>query len=137
MSLFALLLMALVPVSGTGRSSVAVCPAVSPTHTAHVQAFFSSEATRPLREEYGLLGIGPGDVRALTDAQDAEACRRLEGTGTLPQTQPYPKVWRGFRAGAYYVMLITLEVPEGVLYHGDGTGIIVFDPDMNVVMAAS
>lgn len=84
MSLYALLLMALVPVSDAGVTAAAVCPAVSASHTAHVQAFFSSEATRPLRAEYGLLGIGPGNVRALTDAQDAEACRRLESTGTLP-----------------------------------------------------
>lgn len=137
MSLFTLLLMPLVTGAAVPAiATTAVCPAVSPSQTAYIQEYFASEDTRSLLAEYG-VGITPGTVRALTDAQDADACRRMANALTLPQTQPYPKVWKGFRAGTYYIMLVTLEIPDGVLYNGDGTGIVVLDANMQILVALS
>lgn len=112
------------------------CPAIAPGQTAYLQEYFASQDTRSLLSEYG-LAIMPSSIRALTDAQDAEACRRMASALTFPQTQPYPRVWRGFSAGEHYIMLITVEVPDGVFYKGDGTGIAVLDANMRIVVALS
>jgi hypothetical protein len=113
------------------------CPAASPRQTAYVRQFFAAQESRAFREQHGLLGVRPGDVRALTDEQDAEACQRMSRAVTLRQAEPHLKVWRGYRAGAYYVMAVTTERPRGSLEHGGGTGLIVLDANMRVVAAAS
>lgn len=113
------------------------CPAASPRQAAYVRQFFAAPESRPFRERYGLLGITPGEVRALTDEHDAEACQRLAGAVTLRQTGPYSKIWRGYRAGDFYIMAVSRELPRGALYHGGGTGLIVLDSEMRVVAAAS
>lgn len=113
------------------------CPAASPRQAAYVRQFFGAPESRPFRERYGLLEVRPGDVRALTDEQDAEVCERMARAVTLPQTGPYPKIWRGYRAGDFYIMAVTRELPPGVLFHGGGTGLIVLDAQMRVVAAAS
>jgi hypothetical protein len=113
------------------------CPAASPRQATYVRQFFAAPESRPFRERYGLLEVSPGDVRALTDEHDAEVCRRMARAVTLAQTGPYPKIWRGYRAGDFYIMAVSRELPRGVLYHGGGTGLIVLDADMRVVAAAS
>lgn len=113
------------------------CPAASPRQAAYVRQFFAAPESRMFREQYGLLRIRPGEVRALTDPHDAEACQRMAGAVTLRQTGPYPKVWRGYQAGEFYVMAVTTERPAGALQHGGGTGLIVLDADMRVVAAVS
>jgi hypothetical protein len=53
------------------------CPVARPAQLTRLQQFFGAEQTYSFRAAHGLLGIGPADVRALTDAQDA-------GSGALP-----------------------------------------------------
>lgn len=113
------------------------CPAASPRQTEYVRQFFSARESRPFRERHGLLGVRPGDVRALTDQHDAEVCLRMARAVTLPQLGPYAKTWRGYRAGDFYIVAVTRELPPGVVYHGGGTGLIVLDAEMRVVAAAS
>lgn len=141
MSLHAmLLLLGMVSAPGGAPAFAAAgtfCPATSPRQTAYVRQFFAAAESRPFRERHGLLGIGPGDIRALTDDQDAEACQRMARVVTLRQTGPHPKVWRGYRAGEFYVMAVTTERPRGALQHGGGTGLIVLDAEMRIVAAVS
>jgi hypothetical protein len=113
------------------------CPASAPGHVQYVQRFFVAEETRPFREQFGLLAVVPGDVRILTDARDADACRRLSQAVTLDQSGPYPKVWRGFKAGNFYIMSVTTQIPSGVFYHGGGNGLIILNSDFEIIAAAS
>jgi hypothetical protein len=118
------------------RASTA-CPAASLRQTAYVRQFFAAPESRPFRERYGLLAVRPGDVRELTDEHDAEVCERMARAVTLSQTGAYPKVWRGYRAGEFYIMAVSRELPRGVFYHGGGTGLVVLDAEMRVVAAVS
>jgi hypothetical protein len=113
------------------------CPVAPPGQVSYVRLFFAAEETRSFREQYGLLDISPDDIRLLTDDGDADTCRRMAEAVILDQTGPYPKVWRGFQAGDFYLMLVSRELPPGVFYHGGGTGLIVLNADMEVVAAAS
>ncbi|HEY0018042.1 MAG TPA: hypothetical protein VGC13_17130 [Longimicrobium sp.] len=139
MSLHVLLLLLSLSASADApaRSADKGCPAGSPRQAAYVRQFFAASESRPFRDRYGLLGVRPGDVRPLTDEHDAEVCRQMARAVTLAQTGPYPKTWRGYLAGDFYVMAVTRELPPGVLYHGGGTGLIVLDAEMRVIAAAS
>lgn len=137
MSLHVLLLLLTVSAHAPAPALEKACPAASPRQAAYVRQFFAAPESRPFRERHGLLGVRPGDVRPLTDEHDAEVCQGLARAVTLAQTGPYPKIWRGYRAGNFYVMAVTRELPPGVLYHGGGTGLIVLDAEMRVVAAAS
>lgn len=111
------------------------CPASKPAQLARLQSFFSAEQTYHFRAAHGLLGIGPADVRALTDAQDATTCTRMAASLRVEQTESYPKVWRGYQAGNFFVMVVSTEVPPGVLYYGSG-GMVVLDANMEIVALA-
>lgn len=113
-----------------------VCPAVKPQHLARVRQFFAAGQTRELREQSGIGGIHPNDIRPLIDEHDAETCLRMSHAVRVEQSGPYPRVWRGYQAGDFYIMTITTEVPPGVIYGtGGGGGTIVLDADMQVVAA--
>jgi hypothetical protein len=112
------------------------CPAVKPQHVARVRQFFAAGQTRELREQSGIGAIRPNDIRPLIDSQDAETCLRMSQAVRVDQSGPYPKVWRGYQAGDFYIMTITTEVPPGVIYGtGGGGGTIVLDAEMQVVAA--
>lgn len=111
------------------------CPSTQPAQLARLQQFFAAEQTYPFRSAHGLLGIGPADVRALTDAHDATVCTRLASALRIEQDERYPKVWRGYQAGSFYIMVVSTEVPPGVLYYGSG-GMVVLNADMTIVAAA-
>jgi hypothetical protein len=113
------------------------CPVAAPGQVSYVRLFFTVEETRSFREQYGLLDISPDDIRLLTDDGDTNACRRIAEAVILDQTGPYPKVWHGFQAGDFYVVMVSRELPPGVFYHGGGTGLVVLNADMEVVAAAS
>lgn len=112
------------------------CPAVKPQHVARVRQFFAAGQTRELREQSGIGAIRPNDIRPLTDDRDAETCLRMSQAVRVDQSGPYPKVWRGYQAGEFYIMTVTTEVPAGVIYGtGGGGGTIVLDAHMQVVAA--
>lgn len=113
------------------------CPVGGAGHVAYVRRFFSAEETRPLREQFGLLAVSPGDIRLLTDARDSATCQRMAQAVTLDQTGPYPKIWRGFKAGDFYIMSVSTDVPPGVMRHGGGSGLIVLNAEFEVIGAAS
>lgn len=113
------------------------CPAASPGHAAYVRQFFAAPETGPFRERHGLLGIRPGDIRPLTDRNDAETCRRISHAVTLPENGPAPKVWTWYRAGDFYVVMIANERAAGAPRHAGGTGLILLDAEMRVLAAAS
>lgn len=116
-------------------AAVDTCPAVQPAQLARLQSFFSAEQTYHFRAAHGLLGIGPANVRPLTDTQDAATCTRMAAALRVEQTERYPKVWRGYQAGNFFVMVVSTEVPPGVLYYGSG-GMAVLDADMEIVALA-
>lgn len=118
-------------------STDVVCPCNASDYLEYVRLFFAAEESRPFREQFGLPDVGPGEIRPLTDEHDAETCKRMSGAATVAQNGPYPKVWRGYQAGDFYIMLVTRETPPGVLYHGGGTGMIVLDRDMRIVTVIS
>ena len=125
------------PSDWAANGEVISCPASSPRETAYVRHFFAAEESRAFRERHGLTGITPGHVRPLSGGEDAAVCERMARAVTLRQSGPYPKVWRGYRAGGFYIMAVATEHPRGALHHGGGNGLIVLDANMNVVAAAS
>jgi len=116
---------------------VKACPAAAPDYLEYVRLFFASEESRSFREQSGLLDVEPDEIRVLTDEHDAEICKRMSGAAIVAQNGPYPKVWRGYQAGDFYIMLVTRETPPGIFYHGGGTGMIVLDGDMRIVTVIS
>lgn len=113
------------------------CPADAPRYLGYVRDWFATPETLWFREQFGLLGIVSGDIRPLTDPQDAEICERIASTITLDQAAGHRKLWRGFQAGEFYIMLVTTERARGDFHHAGGTGLIILNAEMRVVAASS
>ena len=128
-----------VPSSDSGQWHAAgdsVCPAPRPAQLGRLRQFFARPESERFRERHGLLAIRPGEVRALAGEQDEAACARMREAVRIEQTERYPKVWRGYQAGDFYFMVVSTDVPPGVLYYGSG-GLIVLDRNMAIVAASS
>lgn len=59
------------------RAQANTCPGTSVHQEARVRNFLAAEHTAPVRQQLGLAGVLPGNVRHLHDGADRETCAKL------------------------------------------------------------
>jgi hypothetical protein len=106
------------------------CPPEQPDTRDMIRKLLTSPNYEPSRQEMGLVGVSPADVRLLSDPADTAACNGLHSGGPVGESGAWR--WTFYTAGGkYFIALHYVDPPGAALQRVGFAPLFVYDSSFN------
>jgi hypothetical protein len=101
------------------------CPEEQPRTRRLVEKLLTATGHESSRQEMGLVGVSPANIRLLTDASDAAACNALHPGGPVGTSGDWR--WTFYMAGGRYFVSFHYVDPPGANQRIGFNPLLVYD----------